>query len=99
MKVALVYSSKTGMATSSKRISGQEITEDDDEPPPDQYAECDSDETVLAIQKALQERWEVFPIESDEYAFSRLQQYTPNLVFNIAERLVGPNRESHIPVL
>ncbi len=100
MKVALVYSSKAGMATSLHRLAGQEITEDDDEPPPpDLLAECDSDETILAVQEALEERWNVIPIESDEYAFYRLQQQKPHLVFNIAERLLGPNRESHIPVL
>jgi D-alanine-D-alanine ligase len=100
MKVALVYTSKTGMATSLHRQGASELLEDDDEPPPlDMLAECDSDETILAVQKVLEERWSVIPVESDEYAFHRLQQENPHLVFNIAERLFGPNRESHIPVL
>ena len=74
MKVALVYTSKKGMATAILKVGGQELNEDDDEPPPsDMFAECDSDETILAIQNVLQERWEVIPIESDENAFSALK--------------------------
>ncbi len=99
MKIALVHSSKAGMATMVSRLMGQEIMEDDDEPPPDLLAECDSDETILAVQTALEERFSVVPIESDEYAYSRLQQSQPDLVFNIAERVFGPNRESQIPSL
>jgi len=81
------------------RLVSQDPKEDDDEPPPDLLAECDSDETILAIKNALEERWEVIPIESDEYAFERLQQSNPHIVFNVAERIFGPNRESHIPTL
>ena len=100
MKVALVYTSKKGMATAILKVGGQELNEDDDEPPPsDMFAECDSDETILAIQNVLQERWEVIPIESDENAFSALKKQKPHLVFNIAECLFGPNRESHIPTI
>lgn len=87
------------MATMVSRLIGQEIMEDEDEPPPDLLAECDSDETILAVQTALEERFAVIPIESDEYACSLLQQHKPDLVFNIAERLFGPNRESQIPSL
>ncbi|NLP09986.1 D-alanine--D-alanine ligase [bacterium] len=72
---------------------------DDEEPPPDLLAECDSDETILAVHNALAERYEVISIESDEYAYERLRNAKPHLVFNIAERVFGPNRESHIPSL
>jgi len=99
MKIALLYSSKAGMTSSLNRRCQGDKWEEDDEPPPDLLAECDSDETILAIQKVLEERFEVFPIESDENAFDRLKRIRPDLVFNIAERLVGPNRESHIPTL
>src|SRR4030042_1852200 len=96
MKLALIFTSKRGMENSYKRVIGQEIMEEDDEPPPsDMFAECDSDETIIAVTSALKERWEVVPIESDEYAYIRLQEENPRLVFNIAERLVGPSREAH----
>jgi len=100
MRIALIHSSKSGMAGMMNRLLSQDNQmEDDDEPPPDMLAECDSDETILAVHNALAERYEVFPVESDEYAFERLKSVQPHLVFNIAERLFGPNRESHIPSL
>jgi D-alanine-D-alanine ligase len=78
-----------------------ERREEEDEPPlpPDLLAECDSDETIAAVEQALQERYQVFRIEADEKAYARLKRLRPHLVFNIAERLYGPNRESHIPTV
>jgi len=99
MKVALIYSSKTGMASLWNRRRVEELREDEDEPPPDWFAECDADETIQAVHKALAERYEVIPIESDDRAYDRLKDTRPDLVFNISERLSGPNRESHIPTL
>jgi D-alanine-D-alanine ligase len=87
------------MASMVSRQFIEEITEEEEEPPPDLLAESDSDDTILAVQRALAERHTVVPIESDEYAFSRLQETQPDLVFNMAERVSGPNRESHIPTL
>ncbi|MBN2355709.1 D-alanine--D-alanine ligase [candidate division KSB1 bacterium] len=81
------------------RLLSQELLEDEDEPPPDLLAECDSEETILAITQALARRWKVYPVESDEYAYKNLQALRPHLVFNIAERVFGPNRESHIPTI
>ncbi len=98
MKIAFLYSSKNGVASSLNQHCLREKREEDD-PPPDWLAECDSDETLLAIEKALGERHEVFPIEADEDAYERLRHLRPDLVFNIAERLIGPNRESHIPTI
>ncbi len=99
MKIALVYSSKAGMAASflSKRLD--DVHEEEDDPPPDMLAECDSDETIQAIREALEEKYSVVPVESDDEAFNHLRQLRPDLVFNIAERLDGPSRESHIPTL
>lgn len=98
MRIAFLYSSKNGVASSLKEHCLKEKKEEDD-PPPDWLAECDSDETLLAIEKALGERHDVFPIEADEEAYERLRRLHPDLVFNIAERLIGPNRESHIPTI
>ncbi|HOC24235.1 MAG TPA: ATP-grasp domain-containing protein [bacterium] len=99
MKIALIHSSKNGMAEMVSRQFVEEIAEEDEEPPPDLLAECDSDETISAVQRALAERHEVVLIESDEFAFHHLQESRPDLVFNMAERLSGPNRESQIPTL
>jgi D-alanine-D-alanine ligase len=78
-----------------------ERRDEEDEPPlpNDMLAECDSDETIAAVGQALQERHQVVLIESDEKAYARLKRQRPHLVFNISERVVGPNRESHIPTV
>lgn len=98
MKIAFLYSSKNSVASSLHQKRFEELREEDD-PPLDLLAECDSDETILAIEKTLGERHVVFPIEADDNAYFRLKLIRPDLVFNIAERLVGPNRESHIPTI
>jgi D-alanine-D-alanine ligase len=96
MKIAFLYSSKNGTASSLPHRRFEEVREEED-PPLDLLAECDSDETILAVCKALGEKHDVFPIEADDEAYFHLKELRPDLVFNIAERLVGPNRESHIP--
>jgi len=106
MNIALLFSSKKGMAASlRRRVEESAVTlpgneDEGDEPPPsDELAECDSDETINAVAAALRLRHDVIPIESDENAYVRLRESRPDLVFNISERLVGPNREAHIPTL
>jgi D-alanine-D-alanine ligase len=96
MKIALLYSSKNGMSASLTHRQFDEKREEE-EPPLDFFAECDSDDTISAVQSALQERYQVFPIESDDKAYARLKRLKPHLVFNMAEGLFGPNRESHVP--
>lgn len=97
MKIALLFSSKAGMAATLDRPD--EAVCEDDEPPLDLLAECDSEETIQAVASALGLKHEVVGIEADEEAYVKLRALRPDLVFNIAERLYGPNRESHIPVL
>lgn len=99
MKIAFVYSSKEGMAAWWKRLHRDENLSEEQEPPPDWLAECDSQETIEAIKKALAERWEVIPIESDDEAFNKLRDSKVDLVFNIAEGISGPNREAYIPTI
>jgi hypothetical protein len=99
MRIALLFSSKDGMGESLNRLQSERSRDESSEPPPDNFAECDSVETIEAIIKSLEERYKVFPVESDEFAFDNLRKVKPDLVFNISERLVGPNRESHIPSL
>jgi D-alanine-D-alanine ligase len=99
MKIALLFSSKAGMAANLNRRPDDSTIEDDEPPPTDLLAECDSDETIDAVAAALRRRHEVVPIEADEDAYEHLRRLRPDLVFNIAERLVGPNREAHIPTI
>jgi D-alanine-D-alanine ligase len=63
------------------------------------YAEWDTMDTVNAVRDALAERFDVALIEADEEAFARLKTLRPCFVFNIAEGLYGPSRESQIPAI
>ncbi len=98
MKIALLASSKAGMESSLSRHPEEKLSEDE-EPPLDLFAECDSDDTIEAVAKVLQERHQVVVIESDDKAYGRLKRAKPHLVFNMSERIFGPNRESHIPTI
>jgi D-alanine-D-alanine ligase len=99
MRIALLFSSKAGMAASLNRRPDDSSIEVDEPPPTDLLAECDSDETINAVADALRTRYEVLPLEADEDAYEHLRRLRPDLVFNMAERLIGPNRESHIPTI
>ena len=96
--VAFVFTSKTSALNSVIDGREREMGEEEDEPP-DLLAECDSDETIKAIQDVLEERYRVYPIESGEDAYDELRRLRPDLVFNIAERLFGPSREAQIPTI
>jgi D-alanine-D-alanine ligase len=68
--------------------------------PTDLLEEFDSEETVDAIQKALErEGHEVIKLGGDTGLIDRLRQVPVQIVFNIAEGLQGRNREAHIPAL
>ncbi|HHS12552.1 MAG TPA: D-alanine--D-alanine ligase [bacterium] len=99
LHVGFVYSSKEGMLESLRRGENRNSLGSYSEPSGDLLAECDSDETITAVRDVLAEKYTVFPVESDDRAYLHLQEIRPDLVFNIAERLTGPNRESHIPTL
>jgi D-alanine-D-alanine ligase len=86
-------------ATLSRQPDEQKAEEDEPPLPHDMLAECDSDEMIAAVGQALSERHQVVFIESDDKAYVRLKRQRPHLVFNMAERVVGPNRESHIPTI
>jgi D-alanine-D-alanine ligase len=95
MKVALIYSSKKGMETAWSRLyAGAPASF-----PGDWLAECDAEDTIDAVRRTLEERHRVIPLEADEFVFERLRNDRPDLVFNIAEGLFGPSRESHIPAV
>jgi D-alanine-D-alanine ligase len=66
---------------------------------PDLYAEWDEPETIEAVEQALRAIGEVVRLEANETFPARLQETRPDFVFNIAEGLYGPNRESHVPAI
>ncbi len=63
----------------------------------DLYAEWDTAETINAVQTALEELHHVTLIEANEFAFERLRDERPEIVFNIAEGLYGISREAQVP--
>ena len=76
----------------------------EDEPPgtgsrSDRYAEWDEPETIDAVAAALAHAGRVIRIEADAHFPARLLETRPDIVFNIAEGLNGPNREAHVPAI
>jgi D-alanine-D-alanine ligase len=66
---------------------------------PDLYAEWDEPATIAAVAAALSTVGEVILLEADAGFPARLAAERPDFVFNIAEGLYGPSRESHVPAI
>ncbi|MBW3553826.1 MAG: D-alanine--D-alanine ligase [Gemmatimonadetes bacterium] len=77
----------------------------EDEPPgsprpiDDRFAEWDDPSTIAAVEAALAGAGDVIRLEADESFPALLRDTRPDIVFNIAEGLHGPNREAHIPAI
>src|SRR3954468_23329595 len=70
-----------------------------DLPQPDLYAEWDEPATIDAVERALSTVGQVYRLEANTSFPARLALLRPDFVFNIAEGLYGPNRESHVPAI
>ncbi|HEX7049176.1 MAG TPA: hypothetical protein VF188_03105 [Longimicrobiales bacterium] len=68
-------------------------------PPHDRYAEWDEPATIDAVASALRRAGEVIRLEADAEFPLKLRDARPDIVFNIAEGLHGPNREAHVPAI
>jgi D-alanine-D-alanine ligase len=86
MKVALIYNLRPAQATAPAW-------------PDDLYAEWDEPETIAAVRAALATAHEVVLIENNSEVEAGLRASTPDIVFNMAEGLNGPDREAYIPAL
>ena len=68
--------------------------------PNDLWAEHDSEETVFAVEEALNSGGnKAIRIGSSRRLLSRLSSLKCNIIFNIAEGISGRDRESEVPVL
>jgi D-alanine-D-alanine ligase len=67
--------------------------------PVDYYAEWDEPETIAAVFASLALDNDVTLVEANECVFENLRQTSPEFVFNIAEGLHSPSRESLVPAL
>ncbi len=106
-RIGFAYNQKPEQSIVGGRIAGaarHESRSGDDPPSPisahdDVYAEWDSAETIDAVATALSPFGEVIRIEANEDLPIRLRAERPDIVFNIAEGLHGPNREAHVPAI
>jgi D-alanine-D-alanine ligase len=106
-RIGFAYNQKPELAMVGGRIAGATKHESraDDEPPSsisstdDVYAEWDSAETIDAVAAALSPFGDVIRIEANDDLPNRLRTERPDIVFNIAEGLHGPNREAHVPAI
>ena len=67
--------------------------------PDDEFAEWDAAATIDAVERALARHGDVIRLEATENFPQRLRDARPDIVFNIAEGLRGPNREAHVPAI
>src|SRR5215468_4788576 len=86
MKVALTYNLRPMSATGSALAD-------------DTYIEWDEPATIAAVQAALAAAHEVVLIEDNDELAARLRASAPDIVFNMAEGLSGPDREARLPAL
>jgi D-alanine-D-alanine ligase len=65
----------------------------------DAYAEWDAPGTIAAVERALSGLGDVVRLEATPDFPQRLRESRPDIVFNMAEGLIGQNRESHVPAI
>jgi len=63
----------------------------------DTFAEWDDESTIDAIENALSFAGEVIRLEATHDFPANLRAAQPDILFNFAEGIGGPSRESHIP--
>ncbi len=98
LRVVLACSTKDGLKREFAERIG--VEENDDEPPPDFFAEGDDYETIDAVSNAIKEGGhEVEVLEGNTEFPSALIESKPDIVFNIAEGLFGDLRESFVPMI
>jgi D-alanine-D-alanine ligase len=97
---------RIGFAFNQKPSGGDEPSSEEppsEEPPSseshDRFAEWDDAATIAAVEAALGRAGEVIRLEADPDFPQKLRDSRPDIVFNIAEGLQGPNREAHVPAI
>jgi len=65
----------------------------------DAFVEWDEPETIEAVEQALRVFGDVVRLEAIDDFADRLARAEVDLLFNIAEGLLGPSREAHVPAI
>ncbi len=108
LRIGLAYNQKPTEGAASASGAFREGASEDAEPPSskpphspshDRFAEWDEPATIAAVEAALSRVGTVVRLEADADFPRKLQDASPDIVFNIAEGLNGPNREAHVPAM
>lgn len=97
MRIALAYNQQPRDAVQDGPADGEAA-----DPPPrtaDAFVEWDEPETIAAVADALSVFGEVVLLEAIGDFPARLHGAGVDLLFNMAEGLVGPSREAHVPAI
>jgi D-alanine-D-alanine ligase len=89
MRIGLAYNEKPRSALGA----------DDPASTTDVYVEWDEPSTIDAVEQALCLFGNVVRLEADAAFPQKLALARPQIVFNMAEGLSGPNREAHVPAI
>ena len=89
MRIGLAYNEKPRSALGA----------DDPASTTDAYVEWDEPSTIDAVEQALSLFGSVIRLEADATFPQKLALARPQIVFNMAEGLSGPNREAHVPAI
>src|SRR5712691_7701900 len=88
MRIGLAYNEKPDPAPDAASDSAS-----------DAFAEWDDPSTIDAVEQALGLFGSVIRLEADPLFPQKLALARPQLLFNMAEGLHGPNREAHVPAI
>src|SRR6266567_2582525 len=98
-RLSLAYLTLVSYSDFRMRIGLAYNEKPDATPASDAYAEWDDPSTIDAVDQALSLFGNVVRLEADEFLPQKLALARPDIVFNMAEGLHGPCRESHVPAL
>ncbi|HOK04782.1 MAG TPA: hypothetical protein P5270_09595 [Victivallales bacterium] len=98
LHVVVACSTKEGLKKEYAEHNG--ILENDEEPPPDFFAEGDTPFTIDAVAKAISFSGHYVEILEGNSDFPiSIKKIAPDIVFNISEGLYGDMRESFVPMI
>ncbi|HSE92791.1 MAG TPA: D-alanine--D-alanine ligase [Methylomirabilota bacterium] len=92
MRIGFAFNKKPALVASSSPPSLPS-------PLDDRYAEWDDEDTIARVERALSAAGRVVRLEADVDFPLRLREARPDIVFNVAEGMDGPNREAHVPAI
>ena len=94
MRIALVYNAKGSLPPDARLAADGELTEEE------LFAECDSPKTIDAVARAIRSGGhDVTPLDATRDVYEQLRRGRFELVFNLAEGVIGEAREAQVPAM